>query len=299
MNTIFHNLRSNFDSDTFARELCKPRSKPYFYGSVNFIIALFPKKINHFTFARPVIFCLNDLSTKTLEVKKIFFLDVGADFVTKIFDYFSDLLYQKIIALLGDFFSVMNATGYDLFGLPWVRQIVQLFSNLGWALFVVGIVVALFEFAIESQNGRGDPKALALNIIKGFFAVNLFCTVPVQLYGFTVALQSSMSGDMTGLISPEGSGTLLNACLDVINGFLFGPLLGILIAIMMGYSVIKVFFASIKRGGILLIQIAIGSLYMFSVPRGFNDGFVMWVKQVIDRKSTRLNSSHQQCLSAA
>lgn len=86
---------------------------------------------------------------------------------------------------------------------------------------------------------------------------------------------------MTGLISPEGSGTLLNACLDVINGFLFGPLLGILIAVMMGYSVIKVFFASIKRGGILLIQIAIGSLYMFSVPRGFNDGFVMWVKQVI------------------
>ena len=49
----------------------------------------------------------------------------------------------------------------------------------------------------------------------------------------------------------------------------------------MGYSVIKVFFASIKRGGILLIQNAIGSLYMFSVPRGFNDGFVMWVKQVI------------------
>ena len=171
-----------------------------------------------------------------LEVKKIFLLDVGADFVTKIFDYFSDLLYQKIIALLGDFFGVMNATGYDLFGLPWVKQIVQLFSNFGWALFAVGIIVALFDFAIESQNGRGDPKALALNIIKGFFAVNLFCTVPVQLYGFTVSLQSSMSSDLTGLIAPEGSGTLLNACLDGINGFLFGPLLGILIAIMMGYA---------------------------------------------------------------
>ena len=208
-------------------------------------------------------------------------MDVGADFVTKIFDYFSDLIYQKIIALLGDFFGVMNATGYDLFGMPWVRQIVQLFQNLGWALFIVGIVVALFDFAIESQNGRGDPKTLALNIIKGFFAVNLFCVVPVQLYGFTVSLQSSMSSDMTGLIAPEGSGTLLNACLDVINGFLFGPLLGILIAVMMGYSVIKVFFSSIKRGGILLIQISVGAMYMFSVPRGYMDGFVMWIKQVI------------------
>ena len=59
--------------------------------------------------------------------------------------------------------------------------------------------VALFEFAIESQNGRGDPKALALNIIKGFFAVNLFSNVPVQLYGLAVSLQSSMSADMTGV----------------------------------------------------------------------------------------------------
>ena len=61
----------------------------------------------------------------------------------------------------------MNATGNALFGMPWVKQIVQLFSNFGWALYIVGIVVALFDFAIESQNGRGDPKALALNIIKG------------------------------------------------------------------------------------------------------------------------------------
>lgn len=214
-------------------------------------------------------------------MKKIFLLDIGVDFVTKIFDYFADLIYQRLIALLGEFFSAMNATGYDLFGMPWVKQIVQLFNNLGWALFVVGIVVALFEFAIESQNGRSDPKTLALNIIKGFFAVNLFCTVPVQLYGLAVSMQSSMSADMTSLISPEGSGTLLNACLDSLKNMMFGPLLGILIAIMMGYAIIKVFFASIKRGGILLIQIAIGSLYMFSVPRGFNDGFVMWIKQVI------------------
>lgn len=49
----------------------------------------------------------------------------------------------------------------------------------------------------------------------------------------------------------------------------------------MGYATVKVFLASVKRGGILLIQIAIGSLYMFSVPRGFNDGFTMWIKQVI------------------
>lgn len=58
-------------------------------------------------------------------------------------------------------------------------------------------------------------------------------------------------------------------------------ILMIFILILMGYAVIKVFFANLKRGGILLIQIAVGSLYMFSIPRGYIDGFVGWCKQVI------------------
>ena len=37
----------------------------------------------------------------------------------------------------------------------------------------------------------------------------------------------------------------------------------------------------LKRGGILLVQIAVGSLYMFSVPRGYADGFSQWVRQVL------------------
>lgn len=40
------------------------------------------------------------------------------------------------------------------------------------------------------------------------------------------------------------------------------PIMMIFILILMGYAVIKVFFANLKRGGILLIQIAVGSLYM-------------------------------------
>ena len=49
----------------------------------------------------------------------------------------------------------------------------------------------------------------------------------------------------------------------------------------LAYAVIKVFFSNLKRGGILLIQIAVGSLYMFSIPRGYIDGFTQWMKQVI------------------
>ena len=43
---------------------------------------------------------------------------------------------------------------------------------------------------------------------------------------------------------------------------------------------LPIFFANLRRGGILLIQIAVGSLYFFSVPRGYLDGFWNWGKQV-------------------
>ena len=57
-------------------------------------------------------------------------------------------------------------------------------------------------------------------------------------------------------------------------------LLNLLCMIAFAYCVIKIFFANIKRGGILLIQMAVGALYMFSVPRGYQDGFNQWMKQI-------------------
>lgn len=39
-------------------------------------------------------------------------------------------------------------------------------------------------------------------------------------------------------------------------------------------------FQNIKRGGILLVQMSVCALYIFSVPRGYQDGFNQWMKQV-------------------
>ena len=52
------------------------------------------------------------------------------------------------------------------------------------------------------------------------------------------------------------------------------------IDVRFAYCVVRIFFANLKRGGIMLIQIAVGSLYLFSVPRGYSDGFWSWAKQV-------------------
>ena len=48
-------------------------------------------------------------------------------------------------------------------------------------------------------------------------------------------------------------------------GVITSPIMIIFCVILMAYAVIKVFFSNLKRGGILLIQIAVGSLYMFSI----------------------------------
>lgn len=207
-----------------------------------------------------------------------------------------DWIYGQLVGFLGDFFMQMGNMGAELFEMGWVQSIVLFFSYLAWALYVTGIVVAAFECGIEYQNGRGSIRDPALNAIKGFMAVSLFTVAPVELYKLCVSLQGSFTAEITGLgedfgtvasniiTSLQDAGTWQETAVSGPFGGLktiTSPVYMIFILIMMGYAVIKVFFANLKRGGILLIQIAVGSLYMFSVPRGYIDGFVGWCKQVI------------------
>lgn len=209
----------------------------------------------------------------------MFIFDFVADMVL---DQIVDWIYGKIVSFLNDFFAMMNNMGVELFELPWVQAVTTFFGYLGWTLFVVGIVVGAFECAIEYQGGRGSVKDTALNYVKGFMAVSLFTVLPVNLYSLCVSLQGTFGSAISGLVNPESigemaQGALMSAAIPGIGN----PILQIFCAVMMGYAVIKVFFANLKRGGILVIQIAVGSLYMFSVPRGYIDGFTQWCKQVI------------------
>lgn len=203
-----------------------------------------------------------------------------------------DWVYDQIIGFLGNFFSVMGNMGVELFELAWVQYVVQFFHQLGWALFTVSIVVCAFECAIEYSNGRGSVQQTALNIIKGFMAVSLFTVLPVRLYALSVSLQGTLTMGIAGAGDIGTLGTevvtqfaategIVEDATTMAIGGVTNPIMLIFCVIAMAYSVVKVFFASLKRGGILLIQIAVGSLYMFSIPRGYIDGFTQWVKQVI------------------
>lgn len=194
--------------------------------------------------------------------------------------------YETIYGAVADFFTMMGNMGADIFDLDWVKATIKLFTLFGWALFVAGIVVAVFDVAIEYQSGRANVKTTAINILKGFFACSLIGIVPVELYKFCISLQNTFSQDLSRIFAGTQSldlagqsSSVLKGSFDVSTQVSFN-LFNLLALIAFAYCVIKIFFANIKRGGILLIQMAVGSLYMFSVPRGYADGFNQWMKQV-------------------
>lgn len=195
-------------------------------------------------------------------------------------------LYETIYGAVADFFTMMGNMGADIFDLDWVKATIKLFTLFGWALFVVGVVVAIFDVAIEYQCGRANIKTTSINILKGFFACSLIGIVPVELYKFCISLQNTFSQDLSRIFAGTQSLDLASQSMSVLQGSfevstqVSFNLFNLLALIAFAYCVIKIFFANIKRGGILLIQMAVGSLYMFSVPRGYADGFNQWMKQV-------------------
>ena len=205
-----------------------------------------------------------------------------------IWEKFMGFLYSMIYQSLADFFSMMTEIGANLFDLDWVKAALHFFNLFGWGLFIAGLVVAIFDTAIEYQTmGRLNIKKQVLPFLYGLLAVNLFTTVPVELFRFSVNLQNTFVKDLAneaigmnldvqywahqslGLFNPASAGLSSNVLLEL------------LMIICLGYCVIKCFFSNIKRGGILLTQIAVGSFYLFSLPRGMTEGFTGWCKQIV------------------
>ena len=215
------------------------------------------------------------------------FSGIGQQITSTIWTTMLTWFYDTIYGACADFFSMMGNMGAEIFDLKWVQATVYLFTLFGWGLFIAGVIVAVFDLAIEYQNGRGNVRTTMLNILKGFFACSLIGVVPIELYKFTISLQNTFANDISFLVAGEQAMDVAGQARFVL-GAAFSPTMGatsglfsILVLIAFAYCVIKIFFQNIKRGGILLVQMSVGSLYMFSVPRGYTDGFVQWMKQVI------------------
>ena len=214
------------------------------------------------------------------------FAGIGEQISNSIWSTMLHWFYETVYNAVADFFTQMGNMGAEIFDLEWVQATVWLFTLFGWALFAAGVVVAVFDLAIEYQNGRANVKTTVLNILKGFFACSLIGIVPVELYKFCISLQNTFAEDLSRLFADGKTYDLAGQSMAILEKQFslqdqaMGSLFNLLILIAFAYCIIKVFFQNIKRGGILLVQMTVGSLYMFSVPRGYGDGFVQWMKQV-------------------
>ncbi len=211
----------------------------------------------------------------------------GIDISNAIWNSLIRWFYETVYGILSDFFMLIGLMGAEIFNLSWVQATVEIFTLFGWGLFVAGLVVAIFDVAIEYQTGRANIKTTSINILKGFFACSLIGVVPIELYKFCITLQNTFSHDIAAIFGESHTVGIVGLGTSVLEN-IFNSAMGttvsafnLFILIAYAYCIIKMFFANIKRGGILLIQIAVGSLYMFSVPRGYQDGFNQWMKQVI------------------
>ena len=191
---------------------------------------------------------------------------------SSIWEVFLKWIYEAIYGAIADFFTLMGNMGTDLFDLPWVQACLELFRLFGWALFVAGLVVAIFDIAIEYQSMRQfNIKRQILPLIYGLLAVNLFTILPIRLYTFCITTQNTFMHDLSSLFSgyaasQKGIAGAASSALKIMLGL--PSVFNLLSIIALGYCVVKIFFANIKRGGILLTQMAVGSLYLFSLPKG-------------------------------
>lgn len=215
------------------------------------------------------------------------FKNLGGEIVNSIWDNLVKWLLTTFYDAIADVFTQIGGMGAEIFDLSWIESTVRLFFLFGWVLFGVGVIVAAFDLALEYQNGRSTIKSTVLNVLKGFFAANLVTVVPVELYKFCISLQNTFLRDLAADFVDQQEFNIGDAALKVLVGKYGGPdgvivngIFPLITLIALAYCVLKVFFANIKRGGILLIQMAVGSLYLFSVPRGYGDGFNQWCKQI-------------------
>lgn len=199
-----------------------------------------------------------------------------------IWDIMFEWIFNKVYGLIAELFTFINETATDIFALSWVQVFVGLFGSFAWMLFVCGLVVAVFDTAVAYESGQANIKNTCINVLKGFMAASLVTVVPQRLYSFCVNMQGTFATELLGNFISGTSDTMADTGLAVIFALASDiSLFSLFFMILFGYCTVKVVFANIKRGGIMLCQIAVGSLYLFGVPRGYTDGFYGWCKQVI------------------
>ena len=223
-------------------------------------------------------------------------------------------IYYTILNGLQDFMQYMGGMGAELFNNPYIKAILLFFQLFASALFLVGFIMAFFDYVLSYDSGKASIKDFLFNVMKGMMATTLFTTVPVKLYQLSIDMENTIGAAInraagsaataaTSSTPASVSITLaISSFVNLISGNPISNIVGaitssqatgaaaqqhvptianLLFIIAFVYGFFKVLFGNIKRGGLILVQICVCPLYIFSLVRGYSDAFTGWCKQVI------------------
>ena len=178
-----------------------------------------------------------------------------------------------------------------------VLSYIYFLSSWGGVMFIIGVGLALAEFAASYNEGNGaDVKGTFKNIAVGLFASFGFVKLPILLYTFTIEVtymligstvssaiegqnfQSLMEFRLLEDTTPEG---ILDSLREQYTNEFTGSIVGSIFCIIMFVFVVKILLGNLKRSGILIILLTICPIHLLSIPRGYTDGFYSWCKQVV------------------
>lgn len=174
--------------------------------------------------------------------------------------------------------NMNNDFTVSIFNNSMVNSLLWFISGIADLFFITGIAFAFFEFGINKHEGKDfSVKSLILNIFTGLIATICLTTLPVLLLKFTnyicnLICRAFTNNAMIEFVYNSAAGESGNAFSGWGTSILY---------IVVFVCVMKVFLANLKRGGILITLMFIGSIHVFSVPRGYLDAFSSWCKQVI------------------
>lgn len=199
--------------------------------------------------------------------------------LTTVFPSFATIAAQGVEFLI----SYNNNIIEILFKNDAVINFLEFVLVIGSILYVTGIALSFANWAIDTNDGK---NSIILDTFKNTFiglgALLSYTTIPILFLRFTNYICELLCQGLRNIALSKEVETLVSEGIDTSKLFTLNSKFFVFIYIIILFvCVCKLFLANIKRGGILLTLIFVGSFHMFSIPRGYLDSFWSWCKQVI------------------
>lgn len=197
--------------------------------------------------------------------------------------FLTEMLRWLIEVIFGSLFewllSEVSAGATDVFTLEVVKLLIKGAKTVGAMLWGIGVVYAVFDMVIQYDRGRGGPHDLAINFVRSYAAVLLFTVLPVPFYQAMITYGGRIGGALAG--AGAGYSLDLKGVYESLIGASLSFAVELLLLILLFVLMLLNCFALLKRSFFAFCLTVFGCVHMFSVPRGYVDGFIDWCKQII------------------